>query len=130
MPKFLNERLSSLTSFVPAERPIPIMGPIRGEISIAPIITAVEFTLSPIEAINIEQIKIQILGPLKTILLVTSLIVPSKLVPSRMLNRACKNFLRLLKKLINVDLKRQLVNVSFYCYIILLSINSSYMKLV
>ena len=38
--------------------PIPIIGPIRGEISIAPIITAVELTFRPIEARNMAANKI------------------------------------------------------------------------
>ena len=45
-------------SVVPTAKPTPTIGPIKGEISMAPIITAVEFTFSPILAINIEKIKI------------------------------------------------------------------------
>ena len=41
------------------EYPIPLIGPINGEISIAPIITAVEFVFSPIEASMIAKIRIQ-----------------------------------------------------------------------
>ena len=37
------------------------MGPIKGEISIAPIMTAGELLINPIEATKIEHIKIQIL---------------------------------------------------------------------
>lgn len=44
---------------MPKANPAPIIGPIRGEINIAPIITAVEFTFSPIEATIIAQAKIQ-----------------------------------------------------------------------
>ena len=41
------------------------MGPMSGEMSIAPIITAVELMLSPKEAINTAHIRIQRLAPLK-----------------------------------------------------------------
>ena len=44
-------------------RPVPIIGPISGEISIAPMITAVEFTLRPTDAMMIENARIQALGP-------------------------------------------------------------------
>ena len=37
---------------------------IRGEISMAPMITAVEFTFRPMEAIRIAMIRIHILEPL------------------------------------------------------------------
>jgi hypothetical protein len=39
------------------EKPAPTIGPIKGEISIAPIITAVEFTLRPMEAIKTAPLK-------------------------------------------------------------------------
>ena len=42
-----------------------MIGPIKGEINIAPIITAVEFTFKPNEAINMAQMSIQRLAPLK-----------------------------------------------------------------
>ena len=41
------------------DKPIPKIGPINGEISIAPITTAVELTFKPIEATKIENTKIQ-----------------------------------------------------------------------
>ena len=44
-------------------RPMPMIGPISGEISIAPMITAVEFTLRPTDAMMIENARIQALGP-------------------------------------------------------------------
>ena len=40
---------------MPKERPIPKIGDIEGEISIAPIITAVELVSKPIEAKAAEQ---------------------------------------------------------------------------
>ena len=60
----LKDFISVLQSFVPMDKPIPIIGPINGEISIAPIITAVELVFKPILAIMMENIKIQILNPL------------------------------------------------------------------
>ena len=53
---------------MPNESPMPIIGPIRGEMSMAPIITAVEFTLSPIDAIKTEQTRIHTLAPLNQML--------------------------------------------------------------
>ena len=57
-PKLLADLLNKVKSLIPTDSPIPKMGPINGEINIAPIITAVLFTFKPIEAIKIEQIKI------------------------------------------------------------------------
>jgi hypothetical protein len=45
-------------SFVANENPSPKIGPISGEISMAPMTTAVELAFSPIEAMNMELIKI------------------------------------------------------------------------
>ncbi len=45
-------------SLIPMENPIPRIGPIKGEISMAPITTAVELTFKPMEAIKIEKTKI------------------------------------------------------------------------
>ena len=46
---------------------MPFMGPIRGDMSMAPMITAVELTLSPTDAMMMANIRIQRLVPLKTI---------------------------------------------------------------
>ena len=48
-----------------------MIGPINGEINIAPIITAVELTLSPIEAITMAHAKIHRLEPLNDMLAFT-----------------------------------------------------------
>ena len=40
------------------DKPIPNIGPINGEISMAPTTTAVELTFKPIEAIIIEKTRI------------------------------------------------------------------------
>ena len=47
-------------------KPMPIIGPINGDISIAPIITAVELTFNPREATKIAKIKIHKFVPLNT----------------------------------------------------------------
>ena len=52
-------------SNVPKANPAPTIGPIKGEINIAPIITAVELTFRPIDAIIIAHAKIQRLAPVK-----------------------------------------------------------------
>ena len=44
---------------------MPMMGPMSGEMSMAPIITAVELTLSPNDAIKIAKINTQRFVPLK-----------------------------------------------------------------
>lgn len=47
------------------------MGPIKGEISIAPIITALEFTFKPTEATTIAQAKIYKYDPRKEMFALT-----------------------------------------------------------
>ena len=42
--RFLNPALIRPKSFVAVPKPTPIMGPMIGEISMAPMVTAVEFT--------------------------------------------------------------------------------------
>ena len=54
-------------SFIAIDIPIPKIGPIKGDISMAPITTAVEFAFNPIEATNTAKIKIQAVAPLKGI---------------------------------------------------------------
>ena len=48
---------------------MPKIGPISGETSMAPIITAVELTLRPTEARTMAQTRIHTFGPLKKMLL-------------------------------------------------------------
>ena len=54
-PKFRSERFSRSKSLMPTEKPMPMMGPMSGEISMAPMMTAVELTLSPNEATNVAK---------------------------------------------------------------------------
>jgi hypothetical protein len=64
--KFLIAFFTSSKSLMPIPKPTPIIGPIKGEINIAPIITAVEFTFKPMEAIKMANIKVQRLAPLNS----------------------------------------------------------------
>lgn len=57
--RFLKAVFSRSTSLVPIASPVPMIGPISGEMSIAPMMTAVEFTLRPTEAMMIENARIQ-----------------------------------------------------------------------
>ena len=65
--RFRKEVLINSKSLIPTPKPIPMIGPIKGEINMAPMITAVEFTLSPREAIKMAKINTQRLLPLKLI---------------------------------------------------------------
>ena len=56
--RFISDFFNVSMSFIAIDIPIPKMGPIKGEISMAPITTAVEFAFNPIEATNIAKIKI------------------------------------------------------------------------
>ena len=64
---------------------MPMIGPIRGEMSIAPIITAVELTFSPTEAMIMENARIHTFGPLKETLLRMDLVAASVSIWSEML---------------------------------------------
>ena len=61
--RLTKERRSSEKSLIPAPYPIPMIGPISGDMSIAPMMTAVELTLRPIEATKIANIKIHRVAP-------------------------------------------------------------------
>ena len=50
-------------SFIAIAKPKPSIGPINGEISIAPITTGMEFAFKPTDATKIEQINIQAVAP-------------------------------------------------------------------
>ncbi len=49
---------------------MPLIGPMSGEINMAPMMTAVEFMFSPTEATTMAKIRIQRLVPLNTMSLV------------------------------------------------------------
>ena len=57
--------LNKFRSAIPIPKPIPMIGPISGEMSMAPIMTAVELTLSPKEATKIARISIHKGAPWK-----------------------------------------------------------------
>lgn len=76
-PKFRNDLANVMRSFIPAERPIPKIGDISGDINIAPMITAGELVSRPMLAIKTEQINIQSWEPPNAIPLLIPLMVPS-----------------------------------------------------
>ena len=78
--------------------PIPRMGPINGEINMAPITTAVESAFKPTEATKIEQIKIQAVAPLKEISPFIAAIVASLSVSSLKSRSSLKKVLTLTNK--------------------------------
>ncbi len=71
--KLENDLRSSGKSYMPRAKPMPTMGPMSGDTSMAPMTTAVEFTLSPRQAMSIANMSIQRLVPLKSIPPSTSL---------------------------------------------------------
>ena len=58
---------------MPMPRPTPMIGPMSGEINIAPMITAVLLTFSPMDAMKMARMRIHTLNPLKS----TSRMMPS-----------------------------------------------------
>ena len=63
MNRLRNERFISSKSWMPTARPMPMMGPMSGEMSMAPIITAVELTLRPSEAMKMATMRMRMLMP-------------------------------------------------------------------
>ena len=66
--RFFSESLISAVSLVPRPRPSPKIGPMSGDMSMAPMITGMEFTLRPTDAIMMENTRIQTFGPRKLML--------------------------------------------------------------
>ena len=66
--RFFPEDLSRVISLTPSPRPRPNIGPIRGDMSIAPITTGMELTFRPMEAMIVAIARIQAFGPLKYML--------------------------------------------------------------
>ena len=56
----------NVKSLIPIPKPIPMIGPIKGDISIAPTITAGEFTFKPSDAKKIANINTHKFVPRKT----------------------------------------------------------------
>ena len=63
--KFLSDSLTRVVSLVPRPRPNPRIGPITGEMSIAPMMTGMELRLRPTDAMTIAQARMKTLGPRK-----------------------------------------------------------------
>ncbi len=63
MMRFFNAARRRSKSWVPRERPMPMIGPMSGEMSMAPMMTAVELTFRPTEAMTMENARIQTFGP-------------------------------------------------------------------
>ena len=78
MARLMSDFLRVSISLTAMDIPIPKIGPIKGEISIAPMTTAVEFAFKPTEATKMEQIKIQAVAPLKDISAFIASIVASR----------------------------------------------------
>ena len=62
--KLIIDFLRVSKSLIAIDKPKPKIGPIKGEISIAPITTGIELAFKPTDATKIEQIRIQAFGPL------------------------------------------------------------------
>ena len=75
VPRLIRDVFKVSISFIAIDKPTPKIGPIKGDISIAPITTGIELVFSPIEATKIEQIRIQAVAPLNWILAFISSIV-------------------------------------------------------
>ncbi len=58
-PKLTMDLFNVSMSLIPMDKPTPKIGPISGEINMAPITTAGELVFKPMEAIKMEKIKIQ-----------------------------------------------------------------------
>lgn len=61
-----NEVRNISLSLMPIDKPMPMIGPISGEINMAPMMTAVELTFKPTEATMMAKKRIHTLTPLKT----------------------------------------------------------------
>ena len=96
--KFINDFLSVSISLIAIDNPIPKIGPINGEINMAPITTAVESALRPIDATKIEQTKIQAVAPLNEISAFMAVIVASLSVSSLKSRSSLKNVFTLANK--------------------------------
>ena len=67
--RFLPDDFINSTSLIPRPSPMPKIGPISGEMSIAPMTTGMELTFRPMDAMMMAIAKIQALGPRKYMLL-------------------------------------------------------------
>ena len=65
--KLIKDLFSVSISLIANDIPTPKIGPISGEINMAPITTAVELTFKPMEATKMAKINIQAVAPFKLI---------------------------------------------------------------
>ena len=89
--KLIKDFFKVSISFIAIDIPTPKIGPIRGEINMAPITTAVELAFNPTEATNAEHIKIQAVAPLKGISDLMAEMVASRSVSFLKSNNSIKN---------------------------------------
>ena len=61
--RFFAADLRRSMSLVPSASPVPMIGPMSGDTSMAPMMTAVELTLRPTDARTMANARIQTLGP-------------------------------------------------------------------
>ena len=85
-PKLTKDFRTVAASLIPTPSPKPMIGPINGEISMAPMTTAVESTFRPMLAITIENTKIQTLNPRNSM----SFLMPSMVASDSARSRICK----------------------------------------
>lgn len=93
MRKFLSESLTNWLSRIPNPKPKPRMGAITGEISMAPMMTGMEFTLSPTDAMTMAHAKINTLAPRKWMPLRMDSLAPSRSRSSDMFTSRRNRFL-------------------------------------
>ena len=75
--KLRNALLSNSKSLIPTPNPMPMIGPMRGEINMAPMMTAAELVFSPKEATKMAKIRIHRLAPRNSTLALMEAIVSS-----------------------------------------------------
>ena len=63
--KFFSAFFISSVSLVPMPSPKPMIGPMTGEMSIAPMMTGMELTFRPMAAMMMAQARIMTFGPRK-----------------------------------------------------------------
>ena len=70
-------------SLIPMDKPIPKIGDIKGEINMAPMMTAGELTFKPMEAMQMAQMSNHTLAPLVSMFFWMPCSVPLRSNPSR-----------------------------------------------
>lgn len=91
-------------------KPMPIIGPINGDINMAPMMTAVEFTFKPSDATKMANISTHKLVPRKTTPLSILVITVCRSSFSRLILNLSKNFCN---EMVFVNLKFQVAKIGF-----------------